>query len=148
MPGSNSVCGDELLYRRVPDRPGDLYVPIEGGIYRVTSGAFGDKRGRPPAEQQPSVNRAKLHDNDPEKSKKWPTDCVVSFAVADVRSIKGFGTVDVVAAPNPPEDPDNPAHALIEVCPPFASKNKFGKFKQAMARIADSRWVIPPPNSI
>lgn len=146
MSEDSGVCRDEILYRRVPDRPGDFYRPIEGGGYRVTSGAFGDKRGRPASEQQPSVNRAKLHDNDPKKSRKVPTDCVVSFTAARVRSIEGFGSIDVVPNPNPPEDPDNDAHALIIAHPPFVSKNQFDKFKQQMARVANSNWEIAPPN--
>jgi hypothetical protein len=142
VPDINDVCSNELLYRRVPDRLGDFYKPIDGGAYRVTSGAFGDKK------QRPSVDRAKLRDNDPEKSKKKSTDCVVSFTVAEVRGIRGFGTIDVEADPNPLEDPDNPAHALITADPPFSSKNQFGKFKQVMARVADSRWEISPPERI
>jgi hypothetical protein len=143
----NGVCGDEALYRRVPDRPGSLYVPIEGGGFRATSGAFGDKRGRPASEQQPSVDRAKLRDYDPYKSRKHPTDCVISFTAAAVREIAGFGTIDVVPDPNPPEDPDNASHALVVADPPFASKTQFDKFKQQMARVADSNWEIPPPSS-
>lgn len=145
MPEDNYVCDQELLYRRVPDRPGDFYKPIDGGGYRVTSGAFQDKRGLPPSEQKPSVDRAKLHDNDPEKSRKRVGDCVVSFTAVEVREINGFGPIDVVADPNPPEDPHNSAHALIIAQEPFASRSKFDKFKQVMARIADSRWEIPPP---
>ena len=142
MSSSDFVLDEEVLYRRVPDRPGDFYKPIEGGRYRVTSGAFGDKK------QQPSVDRAILRNNKPENSKRRYTDCVVSFTAGEVRSIRSFGrTVDVVHDPNPPEDPDNPAHGLIVAKHPFTANNsEFKKFKQALARIADSRWEIPPPD--
>ena len=144
MPSGDFVLDEEVLYRRVPDRPGDFYIAIEGGRYRVTSGAFGDKR------QQPSVDRAILRDNNPENSKRRQTDCVVSFTAGEVRAIRGFErTVDVVHDPNPPEDPDNPAHALIIAEQPFTANNReFKRFKQALARIADSRWEIPPPNPV
>ncbi len=140
MPIGDYVSNEEVLYRRVPDRPGDFYKPIDGGGYRVTSGAFGDKK------QQPSVDRASLRNN-PDESKRRPTDCVVSFTAGEVRSIRGFERIiDVVPDPNPQEDPDNHAHALITSEPPFAANNReFKRFKQALARIADARWEIPPP---
>ncbi len=69
---------------------------------------------------------------------------VVSFTVAGVQSISGCGVLKVVPDPNPPEDPGNGAHALIVAEPPFPCKKQFEKFKQLMARVADSRWEIAP----
>jgi hypothetical protein len=142
VPDGDYVCDSEVLYRSVPNQPGIHYVPISGGGYRVSRAAFEDRR-----KQQPSVDRAKLLDNDPEKCKKGPTHLVVSLTAARVRSIEGFSrTIDVVPAPNPPEDPDNLAHALITVDRPFDSNTQFDKFKKALAIVANSNWEIPPPN--
>ena len=139
MPSEDRVSDDEVLYRRVPDIPGDFHKPISGGELRVTSGAFGDRQ------KQPSVDRAILRDNKPENSKRKPTECIVSFTAGEVRGIEGFGrSIDVVPDPNPQDDPDNSAHALIVADRPF-SRNQFDKFKQALAGIADSRWEIHPP---
>ena len=140
MSAEDRVHDDEVLYRRVPDIPGEFHKPISGGKRRVTSGAFSSR------DRQPSVDRAVLHDNNPENSKRKPTECIVSFTAGEVRNIPGFGeSIDVVPDPNPPEDPGNLAHALIVVDPPL-SRNQFDKFKQALARIADARWEIPPPH--
>jgi hypothetical protein len=134
------VCDDEVLYRRVPDIPGGFHKPISGGRRRVTSGAFGSR------EKQPSVDRAILRDNNPENSRRKPTECVVSFTAGEVRNMPVPGrSIDVVPDPNPPEDPDNSAHALIVADPPFSS-NQFDKFKVALAGLADSRWEIAPPD--
>lgn len=147
MPDEDRVSDSELLYRRVPDRPGDFYIPISGGGYRATSGAFGDRRSA--KKKQPSVDRAILRDNNPANAQCRPTDSVVSFTAGEVRRITGFGrTIDVVPSPikDAPPEPDNPAHALIVAEPPFTANNKeFKRFRQALAGIADSRWEIPPP---
>jgi hypothetical protein len=37
------------------------------------------------------------------------------------------------------------AYALVIVDPPSDTKGQIRRFKQAAARIADSRWEIPPP---
>lgn len=149
MSEEKCVPRDELLYRRVPNRPGDFYKPIDGGKHRVTSGAFGGRRGLPISEQRPSVDRAKLLGYDPAKSKRpGKDDYVVSFTVDEVKRIKLPGrTVKVVAKPieNEPDLPDNPAHAEITVDRPFETKGQFDKLKQALARVADSKWEIPPP---
>lgn len=138
MASEDRVSDDEVLYRRVPDIPGGFHKPISGGELRATSGAFGDRQ------KQPSVDRAKLRDNKPENSKRKPRDCIVSFTAGEVRSIEGFGQkIDVVPAPNPSDDPDNSAHALIVA--DHLSRNQFDSFKQALAGIADSRWEIRPP---
>jgi len=135
------VCDSELLYRGVPNQPGIHYLPISGGGYRVSRAAFEDRR------RQPSVDRAKLRDYDPEKSKKGPDYLVVSLTAGGVRRIEGFSrTIDVMPDPNPPEDPDNPAHALIMVDRPFDSNKQFDRFKKALAIVANSNWEIPPPN--
>ncbi len=150
MPEEICVPRNELLYRRVPNRPGDFYQPINGGGHQVTSGAFGDKRGRPASEQRPSVDRAKLRDYNPTKSKFRLDDCVVSLTVDKVKRIElSEKTIKVIAKPikDDPDQSDNPAHAEITVEPPFDTKGQFGRFKQQLARVADSNWEIPPPRA-
>lgn len=143
MFNDDHVCDDEVLYRKVPNQKGVHYVPIGGGRHRVSSAAFDDK-----ANWKISVNRAKLHGNNPEHSKTNPTDLVISLEAGRVRGIEGFGTtIDVAPDPNPPEDPDNEAHALIVADDQFPSRNQFDKFTRALARIANSNWAIPPPNA-
>jgi hypothetical protein len=91
------------------------------------------------------VDRAKLRGNNPELSKKLSTDLVVCLQVDKVRAISGpTRSVDVKPDPNPPEAPDNDAHALIVVDKEL-SGNQFQKFTRALARIANSHWAIPPP---
>ena len=143
MPGADHVCGDETLYRKVPDQKNIHYKPIGGGKHRVTSAAFDDKS------QQISVDRAKLRGNDPELSKKLSTDLVVCLQAGRVQDTGGSErTVDVRPDPNPPEAPDNDAHALIVVDKPFPSQTQFQKFTRVLARIANSHWAIPPPDSV
>lgn len=144
MPDEDRVLDDELLYRRVPDRPGN-YVPTNGS-YRVSSAAFGDRKNL-----QPSVDRAVLRGYNPEKSKRESTDFVVSFTALKVRAIEEFPRI-IDVQPDPisgdPVEPDNPAHALIVAHQPFPSNNQeFKRFKRALARLANSNWEISPPNS-
>jgi hypothetical protein len=141
VPDGDHVCNDELLYRSVPNQKGIHYVPISGGDYRVSKAAFQDKEN-----WQPSVDRANLRNHDPRASKRSPDALIVSFTAGEVRNIEWSSTIDVVPAPNPPEDPDNDAHALITTDQPFASKGEFNRFKQALAIVANSNWEIAPPN--
>ncbi len=140
MVGDDHVCNDEILYRSVPNRIGISYLPISGGEYCVSKAAFEDRQ-----KQQPSVDRAKLRDN-PEASKRSPDALVVSLTAEGVRNIEWSSAVDVVSDPNPPEDPNNDAHALITTDQSFASKGEFNRFKQALAIVANSNWEIAPPS--
>lgn len=145
------VADDETLYRRIPQREGNF--KLENGVYRVSSAAFGDRN------LQPSVDRAKLKNNEPKNSQTDATDLVVSLLTEDVRyrttetmpPRRILGTnescqVDVV--PDPVKDhttlPDNPAHALIRAVPDFKSDEKtlFRKLTKALARLA--QWEIAP----
>src|SRR5438128_11449008 len=73
------VADDEVLYRRVPHRPG--HFVDENGHVRVTSQAFSDRRFRP------SVDRAKRCGHDPSHTQAAPTDAVVSLVAWQVRGI-------------------------------------------------------------
>lgn len=143
------VDDDEKLYRRVPNHPGNI-VPLENGEYRVSSAAFGDRQ------MKPSVDRAKLRNNDPRNSQDSPTDYVAGLVAHDVRNkidvprnINGKQErchVDVIPDPikDHPDLPDNPAHALICAVPDLSPDEKavFRKLKTALAGLA--KWEIPP----
>ncbi len=137
-PENDHVCDAETLYRSVPNRRGTSYLPISGGGYCVSKAAFEDRQ-----KQQPSVDRAKLRNN-PEASRRSHDALVVSLTAGRVRGIEWSSTIDVKPDPNPQEDPDNDAHALITTGEPFASKGEFNRFKQALAIVANSNWEIAP----
>lgn len=141
MPGEDLVLNDEVLYRRVPDQKGN-YV-LESDSYRVSSAAFGDRS------MQPSVDRATLCENNPEKCRRHPTDFVASLVTHEVRSISTIPkTIDVMPDPieDHPELPNNPAYALVIANPEFLPNEKtaFRKLRQALARLC--KWEIPPPD--
>lgn len=114
----DQVLDDEVLYRRVPDREGNY--ERDKGSYILLPAAFLDRA------KQPSVDRAKLRDNDPTKCILEPTDFVVSLVAIEVRRIDDLSrTVDVVPDPikDDPQLPDNPAHALITAALPKKRKD-------------------------
>lgn len=147
------VEDDEVLYRRVPCKAG-LYVVNPDKTIRVSSAAFSDPRFRP------SVNRARMCENDPRETQKEPTDGVVSVVTQDVRAIdtvvqndsdgKPIRTfcVDVEHVPifNHPELPDNPAHAEIYLIPQVSNKTVFRRLCERLAQLANARpWEIELP---
>lgn len=154
------VSNDEILYRRVPNHPGN-YKTVEG-ICRVSSAAFGDRY-----KMQPSVDRAKLRDNNPVNCKENSDDYVVSLTAGRVRQDIPNDVqrkidnklvacvVDVLADPigahcrihQKDERPANPAHAVISAIPTFAVSEKKifeEKFRRVLARLA--QWEIAPQN--
>lgn len=144
------VADEEVLYRRVPRVEG-LYAVQADGTLKVSSAAFSDRSFRP------SVNRAELSHNDPEKTQRDPSDGVVSVITHDVRFInsvvqndaKGnliqIFRVDVEHVPilNHAELPDNPAHAEIFLIPTSSNKTTFRKLCERLAQLASERpWEI------
>lgn len=142
------VADDEVLYRRVPHRPGHFLD--ENGRVRVTSQAFSDRRFRP------SVDRAKLCGHDPSHTRAAPTDAVASLVA---RQVRGIDTVEqrnekgevilrhsIDVEPRPIRDdpvlPDNPAHAEIFAVPEFQNERTFRKLRESLALLAE--WQIPP----
>ena len=144
------ITDDEVLYRRVPHD--SSFLVVQDGKLRVSSQTFSDRFFRP------SVDRAKLCENDPRHTQRQPSDAVVSVIAFSVRSIDNLekaGTggqtqkfqVDVEHMPvlNHPSEPDNLAHA--EICTkPECDKNVFRKLKEKLAQLANARlWEIEPP---
>lgn len=139
------VDNDEVLYRQVPNR--SSHFSYSEGQLHLSSSAFND------ASSQPSVDRARLNGNDPNRTKKAPTDGVASLVTEQVRAITDVvqrerdGTVeftyriDVEAAPID----GNEAHALIVTDPAFRSGNTFKRLKESLARLASARgWAVEP----
>jgi hypothetical protein len=144
------VDDDEVLYRSVRlgdmKKVGDALVP--------SSQAFTDRQWHP------SVDRAKLRNNDPKQSQIGETDVVVSVVASTVRGIQtlrrldenrcevGIYVIDVRPDPilpgNPEQLPPNPAHALIYAQPEFASKSLFRRLCERLAELA--RIELLPPD--
>jgi len=149
------VSDDEELYRNVRGKLTEdeyFYDPHTGRLI-ITAQAFRDKK------KEPSVDRAKLRDFNPEQS-RIPGSGIVSLVTEDVRHIGMVETkdpagktvkhaVDVEAAPIPSE---NEAHALITVKPEFfGSGNKqtkaFALLRKALATLASKNgWTLEPGN--
>src|SRR5438874_1795819 len=145
------IADDEILYRRVLDGR-DHYTVQNDGTIRVSSQAFYESGFRP------SVDRAKLRDNDPKKTLGTFSGGVASLVTHDVRSVapivqndeKGHFVqlcrvnVEYMPILNDPVEPDNDAHAEIYTNPP-CNKRVFRKLIEKLALLANARpWEIKP----
>lgn len=146
------VAENEILYRRVPYVEG-LYVKQPDGAVKFSSQVFSDPSFRP------SVDRAILHDHDPERTQKVPSDGVTSVVAQDVRSIdtvvqndeKGnpirtfCADVEHVPIMNHPVLRNNLAHAEIYLIPTCSSKVVFRRLCERLAWLAGQRrWELEP----
>ena len=143
------VSNDEVLYRRVPNRPENL--KSENGICTVGASAFNSP------DRRPSVNRA-CHWPDPKKTQTEQSDGVLSLLAVEIREIgsvalgaPAVGSFKVLVEPrpiyanNPEGEPENLSHAQIETEPPMESQSRFRKLKEALAQLANRRpWLIEP----
>lgn len=150
----NSITDDEILYRRVPAGR-NLYEILSDGTIRLSSQAFYESGHRP------SVDRAKLRNNDPKLTLGQFSGGVVSFVTLDVRSItidvldkqnSGSYHYDVDVEPAPvfghPMLPDNPAHAEIYTIPP-CDKKAFKILRERLLQLANTRpWEIVPSDVV
>lgn len=149
------VSDEEELYRNVRGEGSDEYYYDETtGDLVIESKAFLDPQ------KEPSVDRAKLRNFDPERSRISEENGIVTLITKEVRQIGDVVTkddkerqvnhgVDVRADPIP----ENEAHARIVVKPKFfgsGSKQKaaFKLLRKALARLAtQSGWTLEPRNS-
>lgn len=149
------VSDEEQLYRNVRSEGADeFYYDETTGKLVIESKAFLDPQ------KEPSVDRAKLRNFDPEQSRMSEENGIVTLITAEVRQIGDVKTndingrtvnhaVDVKANPIR----DNKAHALIVVEPDFfgteSKKNRvFKLLRKALARLATQRgWTLEPGNS-
>jgi len=150
----NCVSDEEELYRNVR---GNLeyeeyfYDPTTGRLTFLPK-AFQDR------EKEPSIDRAKSRNFDPEQSRISEENGIVTLITREVRQIGNVVTndnegrvnhaVDVSADPTP----ENQAHARIVVAPEFfgseSKKQKaFRLLRIALARLATrSGWTLEPRN--
>jgi len=147
------VSDDEELYRNVRGKltEDEYFHDTHTGQLIITAQAFRDRK------KEPSVDRAKLRDFNPEQSRMSGSG-IVSLVTQDVRHIGTVKTndpdektvkhaVDVKPAPIPSE---NEAHALITVNPEFfGSENKqtkaFSLLRKALATLATKNgWTLEP----
>ncbi len=148
----NPITNDEVLYRRVPLDKRLLKVQPDG-TKRISSQVFYEPGHRP------SVDRAKLRENEPRRTLGSLHGGIVSVITHDIRSIndliqydkgnhpiKTF-VVDVEPKPifNDPNEPDNPAHAEIYMDSECSGK-VFQRLCEKLALLANARnWEIPLP---
>lgn len=146
------VQDDEQLYRRVLSSVPLLYS-MDGGQIRFSSTAFNDRS------KQPSVDRARLQNFDPQRSRIAKTDGIVELNAADIRAIgpifhqndsgRSSHAVDVVPDPIIGDVTlainQNLAHALIITHPPLTGTSAFKRFKESLAKLAtEAGWCVEP----
>lgn len=144
------VTDDEILYRRILD---EFYVPQDDGTVKFTSQAFSDVQFRT------SVDRAKLCDNDPKRTRGKFSGGVVSLVTSDVRAIDDLKQydkhqnpiqpfiVDVEHVPiiNDPIEPENRAHAEIHTKPECPNSKVFKRLRERLVLQANHRqWELEP----
>lgn len=149
------VSDEEKLYRNVRGEGSDEYYydPTTGHL-KIESKAFLDQQ------KEPSVDRAKLKNFDPQKSRIGKEDGIVTIITQEVRQIGDVVTndnegkkVNHAVDVNPDPIPENAAHARIIVVPEFfGSQSKkykvFRLLRIALARLATQRgWTLEPKNS-
>ena len=150
----DQVEDDEQLYRSVRSvAGGQQCYRIENGRTVFTVAAFLDR------EKKPSVDRAKLQDFNPSRSRFDRNDGIVELVAANIRAIglitqtkdktRSQHAVDIVPDPIKGEPAkkiaENPAHAVITTQPPLTSGKAFERLKEALARVAtDAGWCIEP----
>jgi len=148
----NPITDDEILYRCVPDNKGLLKIQ-PNGTFKISSQAFHDPN------QRPSVDRARLRENDPSRTLGPYSGGVTSIVTHDVRTIDDLVQYDkdqrpiqdfiVDVEPKPifddPNEPDNYAHAEIYTNP-LCPRRVFQRLCERLALLANSRpWEIEPP---
>jgi hypothetical protein len=149
------VSDEERLYRNVRGKGSDefFYDPATGHL-TIESKAFLDQQ------KEPSVDRAKLRNFDPEQSRLKEENGIVTLITQEVRQMGDVVTVDDKGSQfshavdvNAASISGNKAHALIVVEPKFfgsVSKQKaaFKLLRKALARLATQRgWTLEPRNS-
>jgi hypothetical protein len=150
--GKDRVADDEELYRRVRENvPGHTCFKIEGGRVVFLNSAFNDVSDRP------SVDRAKLRQFDPHRTRLMQDDGIVALQTAAIRQlgpiprfdnhqkpITGF-VVDVLSDPVL----GNCAHAVVVTAPPLTGKGAVRRLKEGLVRLAnDAGWRIEPGTSL
>ena len=148
MTGRDRVEDDEDLYRRVRETTpaGQICFEVANGRVIFSQAAFNDPRNRP------SVDRAKLRDFDPQRTRISKEDGIVVLLTGRVRQLghvqqrnqnghHSQHAIDVV----PEHEDGNPAHAVITTRPPLTSSSAFKRLKESLARLAtEAGWRVEP----
>ena len=148
MNNNDNIGNDELLYRRVKKHTPNLhpndcrYRLNRFGDLEVLPMAFYDKKN------EPSVDRASKHNNDPSKTQGDMGNGVIKLLARDVRDMKiDYHEIDI--KPDPFDE--NPAHSRIIMTPNVnevssdMQKRLRQKFRENLAHIANQLgWVIDP----
>jgi len=150
--GQDRVADDEELYRRVRETvAGQVCYQIEGGRVVFSQAAFNDPS------KQPSVDRAKLRDFDPHRSRLTREDGIVTLEAGAVRRLGPIPQYDnrrqplsehaVDVVPDPIEG--NGAHALVVTQPPVTGRSVYKRLKDGLARLAtEAGWRVTPGNPL
>ena len=144
------IKDEEILYRNVRGNPDFDEYRYERGKLKILDNAFLSKSDR-----RPSVDRAKIVENDPNRIKMCGSG-IVSLLAREVRNINSVVVtwknrkvnydVDVIFTPSD----FRPAHSEIVVDPDFVGgkntrKAAYRHLRSALADIATARgWIIPP----
>jgi hypothetical protein len=148
MTGRDRVEDDEDLYRRVRENTpaGQVCFEVTNGRVTFSQAAFNDPRNRP------SVDRAKLRDFDPQRTRISREDGIVALLTGRVRQLghvqqrnqnghHSQHAIDVV----PEHEDGNSAHAVITTQPPLTSTSAFKRLKESLARLAtEAGWRVEP----
>ena len=152
MDENDRVPDDEELYRNVRSDPRYNHYSYKEGRLEIRYHAFWDES------KKPSVDRAKLLDNNPQRALLNATNGIVSIKAGDVRAIGEINdlrdsvhhAVEVVFCPTL----ERPAHSQIIINPEhFDSNSKqrkaFRLLQKALARLAnetapENGWTWKP----
>lgn len=124
-----SLGDDELLWRRIIDRPNEWFTIADDGTLVASSAAFKDSTN------EVSVNVAS-QTTVKDVLGSYEDQGLVSITVELPRSLG-----HIVAKTLEPDDPDDPSHRVI--CPPSAIKNK-QRMRDARLMARSSIWIIYP----
>lgn len=148
MNNNDNIGNNETLYRRVKKHtpnvhPNDRrYRQNRLGNLEVLPMAFYDNKN------EPSVDRACIHNNDPSKTQGTVEDGVIKLLAGDVRNMEiDNHKIDII--PDPTDE--NLAHSRIIMIPNVnkvpsdMQKGLRQKFRENLALIANQLgWVIEP----
>jgi len=156
------VDDEETLFRSVSDEAtAPHWARDVDGVLRVSAAAFFDPGFKP------SVDRAKLCNNDPTWTRRAERDGVAKLSAQAIRSIDPDEVADrdskqhvlqrrsVDVVPDRREanattgERENPAHALVVTTPQIAKDNSsWRRVRIALARVAtDGGWALEPASA-
>jgi len=124
-----SVGDQELLWRRILDRPMEWWTEREDGSIRPSSAAFKDSANEVSVNVASQTTQSAI-------LKDYEPNGLVSIPASLPRSLD-----HIVAATNEPDDPDDPSHRVI--CPSEHLGRK-GRMKAAKAMAMQASWLVLP----